>query len=184
MTHLPWPETRLRPHRLAYVLIAGLALALALPATASATNLMYCAGATPKSAEPDAEAEDLTFTFRCSEPITGFTLTTARETAGFEPEVLVTTAEGAPVPGESFSCEGSLPGFGFACFGKASEVKTIQGAFHTTTPVCEGKRKLLPRLVVTDSDKRISEPFALSGPECPKPRKKSRKQRKQRKEQR
>jgi hypothetical protein len=140
-----------------------------LPGSASATNTIECLGKTAKSADaPDT----LDYTFRCSEAITGYSIVTNRLLAGFEPEVLVTAGTSAdPAPGESFGCEGAIPGFGESCIGKASAWNWAHSQIHTDALVCSKKEgPLLVRLVVTDYDKRISQPFPLRSPKCPKPK--------------
>jgi hypothetical protein len=151
---------------------AVLAVLLLAPAGASATNTIECLGSTALNEENPAP-DYLSFKFRCSEEITGFAITTNRELAGFEPEVLVTIGTTTdPAQGESFGCEGSIPSFGFGCVGTASAWNSAHGAFHTSVAACSRKEgPLLPRLVVTDSDKRISQVFALRSPKCPKPKK-------------
>jgi len=159
------------PLRRACVFAAAVAVValLAIPGAASATNTIDCLA---KSARAADDTTALDYTFRCSEAITGYTLTTNRLTAGFEPEVLVTagTTED-PAPGESFGCEGAIPGFGAVCIGKASAWNWAHGRIHTDAPVCSAKEgALVVRLVVTDSDKRISQPFGVRTPKCPKPK--------------
>jgi hypothetical protein len=145
-------------------------VALLAPGGASATNTIDCLGKTAKS--PDAP-DTLDYTFRCSEAITGYTIVTNRLLAAFEPEVLVTVGSptGDPANGESFGCEGAIPGFGTSCNGKASAWNWASSEVHTDAPVCSQKEgPLLVRLVVTDFDKRISQPFPLRSPKCPKPK--------------
>jgi hypothetical protein len=143
------------------------------PGSASATNTIECLGKTAKTDDPAT----LDYTFRCSEDITGYSIVTNRLLAGFEPEVLVTAGTSAdPAQGESFGCEGAIPGFGESCIGKASAWNWGHSQIHTDAPVCSKKQgPLLLRLVVTDSDKRISQPFPLRSPKCPKPKSSSKK---------
>ena len=162
------------PLRRVCVTAAALAVAalLAVPGGASATNTIDCLA---KSARAADDATALDYSFRCSEAITGYTIVTNRLTGGFEPEVLVTvgTTED-PANGESFGCEGAIPGFGTACVGKASAWNWAHGRIHTDAPVCSKKEgPLVARLVVTDFDKRISQPFAVRTPKCPKPKPKT-----------
>jgi hypothetical protein len=139
------------------------------PGSASASNTIDCLGKTTKSADDPAT---LDYTFRCSEAITGYTIVTNRLLAGFEPEVLVTAGTSAdPAPGESFGCEGAIPGFGESCIGKASAWNWAHSQIHTDAQVCSKKEgALVVRLVVSDYDKRISQPFPLRSPKCPKPK--------------
>jgi hypothetical protein len=138
------------------------------PGSASATNTIDCQA---KSARVADDATALDYQFRCSEAITGYSIVTNRLTAGFEPEVLVTAGTTPdPAQGESFGCEGAIPGFGTVCVGKASAWNYAHGTIHTDAPVCSAKEgALVLRLVVTDFDKRISQPFAVRTPKCPKP---------------
>jgi hypothetical protein len=141
--------------------------ALAVPGAASATNTIDCTGKTAKSADaPDT----LDYSFRCSEEISGYTIVTNRLLAAFEPEVLVTTGTtDQPAQGESFGCEGGIPGFGTGCIGKASAWNWAHSEVHTDAPVCSKKEgPLLVRLVVADYVGRISQPFVLRSPKCPK----------------
>jgi hypothetical protein len=150
----------------AAALVAAMIVA---PGSASATNTIDCQA---KSARAADDVTALDYQFRCSEAITGYSLVTNRLTAGFEPEVLVTigTTED-PAQGESFGCEGAIPGFGAACVGKASAWNYAHGRINTDAPVCSAKEgPLVVRLVVTDFDKRISQPFGVRTPKCPKPK--------------
>jgi hypothetical protein len=144
-----------------------------IPGSASATNTIDCLA---KSARAADDTTALDYQFRCSEAITGYTIVTNRLTGGFEPEVLVTAGTTQdPAQGESFGCEGAIPGFGAVCVGKASAWNWAHGRIHTDAPVCSQKEgALLVRLVVTDFDKRISQPFGVRTPKCPKPKAKPR----------
>jgi hypothetical protein len=144
---------------------------LVAPSAASATNTIECLGSV-KLAEDNPAPDHVSYAIRCSEDITGFAISTDRELAGFEPEVLVTIGTTTdPAQGESFGCEGGIPSFGFACVGKATAWNWAHGEFHSTVAACSKQAgPLLPRVVVTDSDKRISQPFALRSPKCPKPK--------------
>lgn len=157
---------------------AVLAVLLFAPAGASATNTIECFGSTALS-EEDPGRDSLSFKFRCSEAITGFAITTNRELAGFRPDVLVTTGKTTdPAEDESFGCEGGIPSYGFACVGEASAWNSARGGFHTTGAACSKKLgQLLPRLVVTDSESRISHVFALRSPKCPNKSKSSKRNR-------
>jgi hypothetical protein len=158
----------------AFSAVLAFAVLLAAPGGASATNTIDCFGKTTKSADA---SDTLDYTFRCSEAITGYTIVTNRQLAAFEPEVLVTTGTiDDPAQGESFGCEGAIPGFGTSCIGEASAWNTAHSEVHTDAPVCSKKAgPLLVRLVVTDSELRISQPFALRSPKCPKPKSSSKK---------
>jgi hypothetical protein len=143
------------------------------PGSASASNTIDCLGKTAKTDDPAT----LDYTFRCSEAITGYSIVTNRLLAGFEPEVLVTAGTSEdPAQGESFGCEGAIPGFGESCIGKASAWNWAHSQIIIDAPVCSKKEgPLLLRLVVSDFDKRISQPFPLRSPKCPKPRSSSKK---------
>ena len=167
------------PLRRACVIAAAAAVAsvLAIPGAASATNTIDCLA---KSARATDDPTALDYTFRCSEAITGYSIVTNRLTGGFEPEVLVTVGTtDDPAQGESFGCEGAIPGFGSVCVGKASAWNWAHGRIHTDAPLCSIKEgPLVARIVVTDSDKRISQPFAVRTPKCPKPKPKPAKEHK------
>jgi hypothetical protein len=160
--------------RCALVASAAFAVLLFAPGGASATNTIDCLGSI-KLAEDSPSPDHLSYSFRCSEAITGFAISTNRDVAGFEPEVLVTTGTTAdPAQGESFGCEGSIPGFGFACPGKASAWNWARSEFHSLAPACSKKQgPLLARVIVTDSDSRISQPFPLRPVKCSKPKPKA-----------
>ena len=147
------------------------AVLLFAPAGASATNTIECQGSV-KLAEDNPSPDHLSYSFRCSEDITAFAIVTNREVAGFEPEVLITTGTtDEPAQGDSFGCEGGIPSFGFACNGKAAAWNYAHGEFHTTAAACSKKEgPLLARVIATDSDKRLAQPFALRSPKCPKPK--------------
>lgn len=166
----PAPWTHALPSlRLVCAASAAVAVALLVPSAASASPLITCSGGVKLDGDRPRTA-DMDYQFRCDEPITGFAIATNRLVAGFEPEVLVTTGpNGDPVEGESFGCEGSIPGYGFACSGEASARKLVQGEFATSGAGCSRRAaKLLPMLIVSDSDGRVSEPFPLKSPKCPK----------------
>ena len=150
----------------AALVVAALIVA---PGSASATNTIDCLA---KSARAADDATALDYEFRCNEAITGYSIVTNRLTGGFEPEVLVTADKtDDPAQGESFGCEGAIPGFGAVCVGKASAWNSPHGRINTDAPVCSKKEgPLLVRLVVTDVDKRISQPFSVRTPKCPKPK--------------
>jgi hypothetical protein len=157
--------------RCAMLASAAFAVLLCAPGGASATNTIDCLGSI-KLAEDSPGPDHLGYAFRCSEAITGFAIATNRDVAGFEPEVLVTTGTtNQPAQGEAFGCEGAIPGFGFACPGKASAWNWGHGDFHTSTAACSKQEgPLVARLVVTDSDNRISSPFPLRSVKCAKPK--------------
>ncbi len=147
------------------------AAALVSPGTAPATNKIACFGGA-KFADRAVDEVEMTYQVACTEPITGYSLTSGKQIDGFEPEVLVVGRNSsAPIDGESFGCEGFIPGLGFACVGKASASNRVRGAFSAASPLCASRdRRMRLRVVVTDSDKRISQPFPLQSPKCPKPK--------------
>jgi hypothetical protein len=161
--------------RLAWVVLATTCYLLLSTGSASATNTIRCKGST-SLAKRTLTTHDVNYKFTCSEAITAFGIVTNRELESFEPETLVTDqTTKLPANGESFGCEGPIPGFGFTCIGKAGNPRAVTGAFHTSAATCSKKAgKLRSVMYVTDSDKRLAGVWPLTSPKCPKPKKKKR----------
>lgn len=159
--------------RLALVVLAMTCYLVLSSGSASATNTIRCKGST-SLASKSRKTHEVDYQFNCSEAITGFGIATNRGLDGFEPETLVLNqTDKSPVNGESFGCEGPIPGFGFSCVGTAGNPRIVQGGFTTTSAVCSKKAGVLrPLLYVTDSEKRLAGVWQLKSPKCPKPKKK------------
>jgi hypothetical protein len=153
----------------AFIATLGVVLACVLvgPSVASANNV-DCWG---KTAPTGANQRELTYTFRCSEPLKGFSVISNLEIGEFATEVLVldpTTRE--PVSGESFGCEGPIPGDGFGCTGKSFDPHVVAGTFGIDEARCvKRKNKLRVWVVAVDSEGKASAPQDLVVPRrCPK----------------
>ena len=159
--------------RLAWVVLATSCYLLLATGSASATNTIRCKGSTALATK-SLRTHEVNYQFNCSEAIAGFGIATNRELEGFSPETLVIDqSTKLPANGESFGCEGPIPGFGFACVGKADNPRVVEGSFTTTAAACSRKgARLHPLLYVTDSDKRLAGVWELKSPKCPKPAKK------------
>lgn len=178
--------------RLAIVGVLGaVGLALAIPAGASAANV-DCMGQAAQATEGNGKA--FPFSFRCFSPqgdrttVEAFSIISTHEISGFNTEpIVINPMTGETVVGESFGCEGEIPGDGFGCFGKLSLGNEVRGGFNLTRNPCS-KRTLAKqgewRLWVVASAPKInpntgkatpavSEPLKLKVPECaPSPEKK------------
>lgn len=178
--------------RLAIVGVLGaVGLALAIPAGASAATV-DCRGEAAGASEGKGKA--YAYSFRCFSPqgdattVDGYSMISTHEISGFGTEpVVINPMTGETVVGESFGCEGEIPGDGFGCFGKLSLGNEVRDGFNLTRNPCS-KRQLNKvgewRLWVVASAPKInpntgkatpavSEPLKLKVPECaPSPEKK------------
>jgi hypothetical protein len=137
------------------------------------------------AASPTGDPNLMAYHFRCDGPITAYTVVVNR--TPFDLEVVddfsttanVTTA-GVIVPTESFGCEGTLPGNGTNCNGKADAYFDVSGTFDTTDPFCGGyaagakwPAKPAPaavaQLIVTDATGAQDGPFLLNATPACKP---------------
>ena len=157
---------------------SGLALGLVLagvlvaPSVASANNV-ECEGLT----EPVApKSLDIAYRFVCSEEIKGYSVV-----SNLEVEEFSTTADvidpntGDPVSGQTFNCEGPIPGNGFGCSGSALAPNRVSGTYSIAGGRCVGGRnKLSAWVVAVDIKNTSSAPFLLHNAKCPKPVKKHR----------
>jgi hypothetical protein len=162
--------------RLALVVLATTCYFVLSGGSASATNTIRCKGATALGTK-SRTTHEVNYQFTCSEPITAFGIATNRGIDAFDPETLVLNqSDKSPVNGESFGCEGPIPGFGFSCVGTAGNPRLVQGGFTTSSAVCSKKAgKLRSLLYVTDSQKRLAGTWQLKSPKCPKPKPKKKK---------
>ena len=137
---------------------------------------------------PDADdptAVGIKYTIQCDGKITGYSIATApeRQVVGVETEVFVSNGAGDVVGSDSFSCNGTFPGYGINCVSPAGgEYKTpgnfIVGEFFVDRDRCKNPR-LDPILTVsyaTANDKKqviqsLAGPFDLGhAVDCPKPK--------------
>lgn len=169
----------------ALAMLAALALAALLLATQPAPapaeenpNQMACSGHIAKGeADPDdPDSGVVNYLFACSQPITGYSITSSHEVTGYETEVFAfdnTTKE--IVPTDAFSCSGDIPGLGVNCTGATTgNWHEIRATFTIDGDVCREPR-IQSTLVVTAATvangkvtQHIAGPFALGRPRgCP-----------------
>jgi len=139
-------------------------------------NQITCKGFI-KSAETnpdDPELYQAQYRIRCDQAITGFSLFVgAQQVEGIETEGFPLYADGSPVPTDSFSCNGELPGNGVNCIGKYSDLSgIITGTFAVAQPLCTAGKRIEPILTVAKASVSsanaavlaISGPFSLGQP--------------------
>jgi hypothetical protein len=146
---------------------AGLALIVALgclgagASTASASALDCWGAVAPTS----TVQTDLTYAFACSEPIKGFSILSTREVGEFSTTADVLDSAFQPVSGQTFTCEGNIPGDGFGCFGTSQDGTSTTGTFSLDQPRCVKRRnKLSVWVVPVDIDGHASGPRRLVVP--------------------
>jgi len=182
---------RSAPVRLTLLAITAALLVLSLQAQAARAadadvpqstnpNNLGCHGTlakgTPVPGDEDAQVE---YRFGCTGPITGFSIQPQIGNSGFGDGALVFDYTGLnAVSTDSFTCAGTLPGFGFNCVGQSLKPwQVIVGQFGIATKLCAEPRvdALLTVVSVTVDSKTakattgISGPFDLGRPQgCPK----------------
>ena len=158
-----------------------IAIALALPSTASAADVS-CKGHISKAQDDEDFENALGYTFACTGRIVGYMIVSNRELDTFDTEIEVFDAAGALVSADSFVCEGEIPGSGIGCYGKYTTNNTVRSTFSVSgAKACAEPRvnaKLVVVLetldVVTGVGKKSSlgemaGPFNLGRPQkCPK----------------
>lgn len=191
----------IRPSRWQIALLAlvaaGLALALALPGSASA-GTVSCHGQTravdPATAPPIRNP--LGYVFTCNERIISYSIVANRAVDYFDPEVevFIGNPEKGNVSSEAFSCEGPIPGNGFGCTGSAAAPnaegpRVVDGSLALNRNACRRHARgagfrawLIVTTVQTNPVNQkmftiSSEPFRLAGPGCKKAAKKPARQR-------
>lgn len=165
---------------------AYLLIGQATTATADFNNNTTCWGkieaGTPDPDDPSAVP--VKYTIQCDGRITGYSLATApeRQVVGVETEVFVTNGKGDVVGADSFSCNGTFPGYGINCVSPpGGDYKTagnfIVGQFFVDRDRCKNPR-LDPILTVAyaTGNSKGQAIQALAGPfdlghavDCPKP---------------
>jgi hypothetical protein len=182
------PRTRVTVALMALVTL-GFALLLvghATKAPADFNDNTNCWGkiekGTPDPDDPSAVA--VKYTIQCDGKITGYSLATApeRQVTGVDTEVFVTNGSGDIVPTDSFSCNGTFPGYGVNCVSPAGgDYKTpgnfIVGQFYVDKALCKESR-LDPILTVAyaTGNAKLQGLQSMAGPfdlgqdaTCPKP---------------
>ena len=137
-------------------------------------------------ADPDdPSAVPVKYTIQCDGKITGYSINTApeRQVTGAETEVFVTNGNGDVVGTDSFSCNGTFPGYGVNCVSPAGgDYKTpgnfITGTFYVDKDMCKEPR-LDPIVTVAfatvnaknQAAQSMAGPFDLGqAAACPKPK--------------
>ena len=161
--------------------VLGLVLLGLLVGTSTASaNTVECQGFT---APTTPKSTTLAYRFTCSEEIKSYSIVSNLEVGDFSTTAdVLDPATGDPVSGQTFSCEGPIPGDGFGCSGYAVWANQIVGNFGIDAARCIGGRNQLRSWVVAvDMNNISSGPFALRSSSCPKvarpARKKSRRHR-------
>lgn len=158
-----------RGNRLGFLVALGLAVGLlglsAMAGSASAAEV-NCGGNVTVDTEHEAE-NSLKYDVTCSESIQGYSIVSNRSIGYFGTEVTVLAGEEV-AEGESFTCEGAIPGNGFGCYGKMSAGNTVEGFLGTTEELCEApvQPKFWAVALTTQLKKGVpfqltSEPFQL-----------------------
>jgi hypothetical protein len=98
-------------------LAAGCVGALALPGGASAA-FVNCGAHMNRTDQVPGVARAMDYTFGCSEAVQAYSITSNRQLDYFSPEA--DAFIGTEPTGESFACEGPLPGPGFGCHGSVA----------------------------------------------------------------
>lgn len=152
---------------LASTLVVVLGCLLIGPSAASASTGVDCWGGVAPTAKKQTE---LTYHVTCSDTIKSFSFVSSLEIGEFS-----TTADvfdpstKLPVEGETFACEGPIPGDGFGCSGNANPPHMIIGTVALDQARCVKRRnKLRAWVVAVDTTGASTGPFGLSVPRCPK----------------
>lgn len=145
-------------------------------------NNTLCKGHVDKGkADPDdPDSGVVSYTFACSQPITGYSVLPDKPATGFETEVFGTDpATKEVLATDAFSCAGEQPGYGVNCTSTTSSNggnwHPITSTFTVDGDVCAEPR-VDPLLVVTFAtiasgkpQQYIAGPFDLGRPRgCPK----------------
>ncbi|HEV7495067.1 hypothetical protein [Baekduia sp.] len=167
------------------VLAATIAAAVALNHSAPTSvadqnpNNTLCKGHIDKGkADPDdPDSGVVSYTFACSQPITGYSVMPDKAATGFETEVFGTDpATKEVLATDAFSCAGEQPGWGVNCTGAdVGSWHPITSTFTIDGDVCTEPR-VDPLLLVTfatvtagKAAQYIAGPFDLGRPRgCPK----------------
>ena len=150
--------------------VLGAALALVLtclllgPPAASA-NSVRCKGTTTPA---EGTAGELDYKFKCSEEIKGFSLVSNMTVAEFGTTAdVLDRVTGDPVSGQTFNCEGPIPGSGFGCSGGALNPNWIAGKFAIEGKRCvRGWNQQRTWVVAIDAAGIASGPMPLRPSKC------------------
>jgi hypothetical protein len=158
------------------LLVLALAFAVWAP-TASADsnpNNLNCKGhISAGKAQPADDDVQVAYAFGCDGPITGYQIQPQIGDTGFDTATSVFTAAGDAVVTDSFTCQGSFPGFGINCTGTyRGGFNAIKGQFSIAGKLCDEPRvDPLLTVVTATADARgvitqsISGPFDLGRPQ-------------------
>jgi hypothetical protein len=166
---------------------AAILIADATKAPADFTDNTNCWGKIEKGTpDPDDPAAvPIKYTIQCDGKISGYSIATApeRQVTGAETEVFVTNGSGDVVGTDSFSCNGTFPGYGVNCVSPAGGEYKSPGNFIVGEFFVDKNRCAQPRLdpIVTVTLASVSSTnkavTALAGPfdlghavDCPKPK--------------
>jgi len=166
-----------RRPRLALALLAmatlGFALVFANHATKAPADFndnTNCWGHIDRGeADPDQpELVPVKYVFQCDGKITGYSIATApeRQVLASETEVFVTDGNGDVVPADSFSCNGTFPGYSVNCVSPGGgdykfPGNFVAGQFSVDKALCKEGQAV----------QSLAGPFDLGhGIKCPKPR--------------
>ena len=166
---------------LAVAIAAAVALNHSAPTSVADQNPnnTLCKGHIDKGkADPDdPDSGVVSYTFACSQPITGYSVMPDKPATGFETEVFGTDpATKEVLATDAFSCAGEQPGWGVNCTGAdVGSWHPITSTFTIDGDVCAEPR-VDPLLVVTyasvtagKATQYIAGPFDLGRPRgCPK----------------
>jgi hypothetical protein len=160
--------------------IVGVALLLASPAVSQAEesnpNNYNCLGTlAPGQPEEGSEEQQVSYSFYCNGPITGYQVQSQIPVTGVSSPPNVVSPQRNLLP-ETFSCSGEFPGWAANCVGAAKAgYEEITGQFAIGTKLCVEPRvdalltvtyAYLEKGVVTQA---ISGPFDLGRPVGCKP---------------
>jgi hypothetical protein len=161
-------------------LVGLLALLFAAAAVSQAAepnaNQYSCLGGTKAGRpEPGSEEQQVSYSFYCNGPITGYQLESQIPLTGIASAPLVTSNQTGKASTDTFSCAGEVPGYALNCVGLAKAgYETIVGQFAIGSKLCVEPREdplltvtyaYLEKGVVTQA---ISGPFDLGRPKgCP-----------------
>lgn len=156
--------------RIGFLLALALAVSLiglSIVAGSASAGSVTCGGSVALDEEHDAE-NSLAYNVKCSEDILGYSIVSNREISYFSTEVTVFAGEEI-AEGEAFTCEGTIPGNGIGCYGKATAGNTAVGNVGTTDELCEAfvQPRFWAVALTTQIKKEVpyqltSEPFPLA----------------------
>jgi hypothetical protein len=137
-------------------------------------NNTLCKGHTNKGEvdKDDPDSGVVSYTFACSQAITGYSILPDKESTGFETEVFGADPKTKDVLAtDAFSCNGEQPGWGVNCTGAyTGQWHTVTSTFTVDGDVCAEPR-VDPLLVVTYASvtsgkvtQYIAGPFDLGRP--------------------